>query len=246
MSIYAFKNGFTPIDEANMNPLLSLQPFQIWYQGGLREDRTGNGVVANDLSQYSYCTSFTSIASDFVRIELHLAKIGRGSDVIVQLRRDMNPSAGTDGTLVDERVIPTEHILGTASYISVPLYVTGSSLTNNGWIVLKKGGDATNKINWLGESATISTIKAYRRTNNSGVWTATPPPHFKIYTHSYSQMGLPVHVVEGGTSVTTMYYQSDGRPNRICQYIPPMDGATGGIRQNLQIKYTNDMPIGGE
>ena len=71
MTLHAFKAGVTVLDEATMNSLLSLQPFQLIYEGVQRDAKTGGGVVENSIAEYSYCTRFTlSGSTEISRVEL--------------------------------------------------------------------------------------------------------------------------------------------------------------------------------
>ena len=63
MSLYAFKNGVTVLNEDNLNSLLSLQPFQLIYEGAKCDGKEGAGVVENSIADYSYCARFTLVSS---------------------------------------------------------------------------------------------------------------------------------------------------------------------------------------
>lgn len=242
MTISAFKDGYSPLNESTMNPLLALQEFIILYDGTQRDAKAGAGVLENTLADYNYCARFTLIGStELARVDLHLDADGTGSDLTVQIRSGMDPAAGTDGTLLKEVLIPAEHIPDTAAYVSVPINLTGLTAGNQYWIVVKKAGDATNHNDWTGETTTDASYPAYKRSGDSGAWTATYALHFAVYS---GVSGLPRHVIEGTNGLTSIDYTS-GLPTRICQYIPPGDGAAGGVRDVLTLSYTDGLPTGG-
>jgi len=242
MTLNAFKNGWTPYSESVMNPLLNLQPFTIIYQGTQRDAKTGSGVLENNLSINNYCCRFTATGTTEVgRIELHLDKDNSGADVIVQIRSGMVPASGTDGTLLKDVLIPAEFIPLTASYVSIPIDLTGLTSGAQYWIKVSKGGDATNHIDWVGETSQDASYPAYYREGDSGAWTITNALHFRVYS---GVSGFPVHVIEGTNALTTIEYTND-LPSKIYQYIPPSDGPSGGVRDVLTVTYSGGLPIGG-
>ena len=86
MTIHAFKDGLTILNQDNLNSLLALQPFQLIYEGVQRDAKTGSGVVENSIADYSYCARFQLWESTTIgRVELHLDKDGAGADLIVQI-----------------------------------------------------------------------------------------------------------------------------------------------------------------
>lgn len=242
MTINAFKDGVTPFSEATMNPLLALQPFTVLYEGTQRDAKTGSGVLENSLASYNYCCRFTAAGTtEVARVELHLDKDGTGNDVVVQVRSGMVPGSGTDGTLLKEVRIPAEFIPTTAAYISIPIDLSGLTSGNQYWIVVLKGGDSTNHIDWVGETTSDANYPAYRRSGDSGVWTSVYALHFAVYS---GVSGMPRHVTEGENAITTVDYSS-GLPSKIYQYIPPSDGPEDGVRDVLSISYSGGLPIEG-
>jgi hypothetical protein len=239
--INAIKNGVTPFSAETMNPLLSLHPFDIIYEGVQRDAKTGAGVVENNLSINHYCCRFTATSTELGRVELHLDKDGNGADLVVQIRSGMNPAAGTDGALLKEVRIPAEHIPATAAYASVPFGLAGLTLGAHYWIDVIKGGDATNRLDWIGETSQDANYPAYRRAGDSGAWTANNALHFRVYS---GVSGLPRHVIEGENALTTIDY-TDGLPSKLYSYIPPADGPAGGVRDVLNITYSGGLPVKG-
>ena len=242
MAIHAFKNGMTPFSESTMNPLLSLQPFVMIMEGTQRDAKTGAGITENNVSGNNYCCRFTLTGSTEIgRVVLKLDKDGTGADLVVQIRSGMNPGSGVDGTLLKEVLIPAEHIPLTAAEVSIPIDLTGLTSGAQYWILVKKGGDATNKNDWVGENAQDGSYPAFRRSGDTGNWTANNALHFRVFSGA---TGLPVHVVEDGTALTTLEY-SEGLPSKISVYIPPSDGPAGGVRDVLTLQYSGGIPVRG-
>ena len=242
MAIYAFKNGVSAVTDTVFNPLLSLQPFVIIMEGTQRDAKTGAEVTENNLSANNYCCRFTLTGStELGRVVLEVDRDANGADLVVQIRSGMVPGSGTDGSLLKEVLIPAEHIPLTAAYVSIPINLTGLTSGGQYWILVKKGGDATNKNDWVGECSQDASYPAFRRSGTSGNWTANNALHFRVFS---GVNGLPVHVIEDGTALTTLDY-SGGLPSKISSYIPPSDGAAGGVRDTLTMQYSGGVLVGG-
>jgi len=239
MTITAFKNGVDIIDEAKMNVLLNLQPFVIIYEGTLIEWCSGSGVLENNLSLYSCCVRFTMIGStELTRIKLHIDKDGAGNDLVVQVRSGMVPASGVDGTMLKEVRIPKEFLPLSAAYFSIPINLSGLTSGAEYWLVVMKGGDASNKIDWIGETFINPSYSAFKRADDTGVWTSANAVHFEIFS---GDTGVPLHIIEGVNSLTSLEYSS-GLVSKITQYIPPIDTALGGIRDTLIITNVSGLP----
>jgi len=239
MAITAFKNGVDVINEEKMNVMLNLQPFVIIYEGTLRDSKLGSGVLENNLSLYHYCARFTLNGStEIARIELHLDNDGVGNDLVVQIRSGMNPASGIDGTTLKEVRIPKEFLSLTAAYLSIPIDLLGLTSGGQYWIVVTKGGDAANKIDWVGETSPDASYPTYKRAGDNGVWTSDNILHFKVFS---GDTGLPLHIIEGINALTSLEY-SDGLVSKITQYIPPVDTPLGGIRDILVISNVGGLP----
>lgn len=242
MTLNAFKDSVTPFSQSTMNPLLSLQPFVLTMEGTQRDAKTGAGVTENNLSTNNYCARFTLTGStELGRVVLELDKDANGADLVVQIRSGMDPASGEDGSLLREVLIPAEHIPLTAAYVSIPINLTGLTSGGQYWVLVKKGGDATNKLDWVGESSQDANYPAFSRSGESGNWTANNALHFRVFSGTD---GLPVHVIEDGTALTTLDY-SGGLPSRISSYIPPSDGPAGGVRDTLTLQYVGGVLVGG-
>lgn len=257
-NISAFKDGITPINAATMNSLISLQPFRLIYFGSQRDFKTGTGVTENNLALNNYCIRFTLTGStEISRITLRLDKDGTGADIIAQIRSGMNPTAGVDGTLLKEVVIPKEFIPTTAAIISVPIDLTGLTSGGTYWLVLVKAGDSENKIDIIGEAAEDTNHPVYYRVGDSGAWTANNAVHFAVYS---GESGELIHGIYGASGVgggtegaegveyagyTTIEYSGEVI-SKVYRYLPPSDGAAGGIRDVLTYVWSGEYLKGGE
>lgn len=238
----AFKDGLTVLNQDNLNSLLALQPFRLIYEGDQRAGQTGSGVVENNIAEHSYCTRFTlSGSTEIGRVELEIDRDGSGADLVVQIRSGMDPANGVDGTLLKQVVVPKEFIPVTKAYWSVPIGLSG--LTSGGayWLVVLRGGDATNHLDWMGETVQIGNYPAYRRAGESGAWTTTYALHFRVYSGTG---GKAIHEIYGTNGHVTMTYSGEA-PAKQYFYIPPADGSAGGIRNILTLSYIGGVLTGG-
>lgn len=238
----AFKDGVSVLNQDNLNSLLSLQDFVLIYDGSQIDAKTDSGVTENSVANYSYCARFTLTGvTEISRVELELDRDGVGADLVVQIRSGMDPAAGADGTLLKEVVVPKEFIPDPAAYWSIPINLTGLTAGNKYWIVVVKSGDATNKLDWVGEAAQDASYPVYYRAGTTGAWTANNALHFKVFSGTG---GKAVHEIYGTNGYVTIIY-SVGMPQKQCFYIPPSDGSAGGIRNILTLTYAGGILTGG-
>lgn len=238
----AFKNGVSVFEEDTMNALISLQDFALVYAGTLLDSKTGSGVTENSLANNSYCARFTLVGSTVLdRIEAELDRDAVGADLVVQIRSGMVPGVGTDGTLLKEIVIPKEFIPLTAAYCSIPINLSGLTSGGTYWIVMSKAGDATNKIDWIGEASQDASYPAYYRSGGSGAWTANNALHFMVYAGT---TGLLYHATDADGFVTLSYLNNN--LEQVHLYASPPDGTFGGIRDIMTFSYVNGIMTGGE
>ena len=243
MTLYAFKNGLTILNQDNLNTLLSLQPFQLIYEGTQRAGKIGGGVVENSIAEYSYCTRFTlSGSTEISRVELELDRDGAGADLIVQIRQGMNPAAGNDGTLLKQVVVPKEFIPTTKAYWSIPVGLAGLTSGGQYWLVVKRGGDATHHLDWVGETAQDASYPAYYRAGDSGAWTANNALHFRVYSGASGDLR---HSIYAGTGYTTVEYSGE-IISKVYRYLPPADGPGGGIRDVMTYSWSGEYLIRGD
>jgi len=243
MTLYAFKDGLTILNQDNLNSLLALQPFRLIYEGTQRAGKTGSGVNEASIAEYSYCTRFAlSGSTEISRVELEVDRDGEGADLIVQIRQGMNPAAGNDGTLLKEVVVPKEFIPETKTYWSVPIGLSGLTSGGQYWLVVVRNGDATNKLDWIGETTQDASYPAYQRAGDSGAWTVRNALHFKVMS---GESGELVHSIYAGTGYTTVEYSGEVI-SRVYRYLPPADGPEGGIRDVLTLNWSGEYIKGGD
>lgn len=234
--MHAFKNGEI-IDESSMNQMLALQPFVLLYEGTQRDAKTGAGVVENSLANYHYCARFTLAGSTEIgRIELEIDKDGTGADLVVEVRSGMVPASGNDGTLLKEIVVPKEFIPTSRTYWSIPVGLTGLTSGGQYWLVVVRAGDATNKLDWVGEAAQDASYPAYYRAGDSGAWTANNALHFRVFS---GESGELKHSIYAGTGYTTVEYSGE-IISKVYRYLPPADGPDGGIRDVITYAWAGE------
>ncbi len=242
MTLHAFKDGLTILNQDNLNTLLSLQPFQLIYEGVQRDAKTGGGVVENNIANYSYCTRFTLTGSTEIgRAELEIDRDGAGSDLVLQIRSGMNPGGGVDGTLLKQVVVPKEFIPDPKAYWSVPIGLTGLTSGGTYWLVVIKAGDATNKVDWIGETTQDASCPAYQRAGDSGAWVLRNALHFRVLS---GESGELVHSIYAGTGYTTVEYSGE-IISKVYRYLPPSDGPDGGIRDVMTYSWSGEHLRGG-
>ena len=242
MPLYAFKDGKTILNQDNLNALLSLQSFQLIYEGVQRDAKTGGGVVENNIANYSYCTRFTLTGSTEIgRVELEVDRDGDGADLVLEIRSGMNPAAGNDGTLLKQVVVPKEFIPATKTYWSIPVGLTGLTSGGQYWLVVKRGGDATHHLDWVGETAQDASYPAYYRAGDSGTWTANNALHFRVYSGASGDLR---HSIYAGTGYTTVEYSGE-IVSKVYRYLPPADGPTGGIRDVMTFAWSGEYLVSG-
>ena len=242
MTLYAFKDGVTVINQDNMNQLLALQDFALIYEGTERDSKTGSGVTENSIANYSYCARFTLTGSTEIgRVELELDRDGDGADLVVQIRSGMNPAAGVAGTLLKEVVVPKEFIPTSKVYWSVPIGLSGLTSGGQYWLVVLRAGDSVNKLDWIGETSQDVSYPAYQRAGDSGVWTARNALHFKVFSGASGELK---HSIYAGTGYTTVEYSGE-IVSKVYRYLPPADGPEGGIRDVMTYSWSGEYLRGG-
>jgi len=242
VTLYAFKDGVTVINQDNMNQLLALQDFALIYEGTERDSKTGSGVTENSIANYSYCARFTLTGSTEIgRVELELDRDGDGADLVVQIRSGMNPAAGVAGTLLKEVVVPKEFIPTSKVYWSVPIGLSGLTSGGQYWLVVLRAGDSVNKLDWIGETSQDVSYPAYQRAGDSGVWTARNALHFKVFSGASGELK---HSIYAGTGYTTVEYSGE-IVSKVYRYLPPADGPEGGIRDVMTYSWSGEYLRGG-
>ncbi len=242
MSLYAWKNGVTTVDEANMNALISGNIPTLITEGIQRAAKTGTGVSENNIANANYCARFTLTGSTEIgRVVLHLDRDSLGADLVVQIRSGMTPASGVDGTLLKQVVVPKEFIPDPAAYWSIPIGLTGLTSGGQYWIMVSQAGDATNHLDWIGEAAQDASYPAYRRNGGTGNWTANNALHFQVYSGA---SGDYVHAIDNVGGHATLVYSGENI-SAIYDYLPTADGPGGGIRDITTLVYSGDYILGG-
>ena len=233
----------TVLNEDNLNQMLSLQPFQLIYEGVQRDAKAGDGVVENSIADYSYCARFTLTGSTEIgRVEIEVDRDGDGADLMLQIREGMNPAAGVAGTLLKEVVVPKEFIPEAKTYWSVPIGLSGLTSGGKYWLVVQRAGDAVNHLDWVGEAAQDASYPAYYRAGDTGAWTITNALHFKVLSGASGELK---HGIYGGNGYTTVEYSGE-IVSKVYRYLPPADGPEGGIRDVITYTWTGEYLTGGE
>jgi len=243
LALNAFKDGVTPITGEIMNELISPQSFALLCEGTEIDSKTGSGVTENAVADYYFAVRFTATGvSTMVRVELEIAADGTGEDLTLEVRSsNFNPDGSNEGTLLATIVVPKEFLPSTAAYWYLPLNLSGLTPGNYYWLKVLKSGDLTNHFHLVGEASQDAAHPAYRRSGTSGAWTANNAIHFKAYS---GNAGDVIHYIEGTNKVETYTYSGDDL-EKIYRYLPPSDGAAGGVREILTMTWDGDDLIGG-
>lgn len=243
MTLNAHKTGVTLYAENFFNSLLSLQDFVLLYEGTLIDSKDAAGVTENNVFDYNFAIRFTATAvTTMARAELKIAADGAGQDLTVEVRgSDFDPAGTNEGTLLKTIVVPKEFLPASAAYWYVPLNLSGLSAGSNYWLIVKKVGDITDHFHLVGEASQDGAHPCYRRSGTSGAWTINNAIHFKVYSGTG---GVPVHEIYGTNGYATLEYSS-GQPSKVYFYLPPSDGAAGGIRNIMTLAYSSGVLTGG-
>jgi hypothetical protein len=242
--LYAFKGGASAVDQASMNELLSLQPFKLLYEGTEIDSKIGAGVTENNVSDNNFAIRVTATGvTGITRIVLEIAADGLGEDLTVLVKdTDFNPDGSNEGTTLKTIVVPKEFLPTTAAYWYVPINLIGLIAGTNYWLVIPKVGDAVNHFHLIGEASQDGAHPCYRRAGTSGVWTTNNAIHFKAYS---GKTGEVIHEIYGTNGVATYTFSGEDL-DKIYLYIPPSDGAAGGVRNILDITFDGEYLDKGE
>lgn len=237
----AFKNGVTVFDENNMNELLSLQPFTLLYKGAVDDSMSDAGTTELAVADYNYAIMFRTGAgiTTLARLELDVASDGAGEDLTILIKgNDFNPNGSNEGTTLKTIVIPKEFIPASQAYWSIPINLSGLTAATTYWIIVSKAGDATNHNHIYSKgSQKDANHKTYRRAGSSGAWTdISNSVRFACYRGAGGDV---IHCIEGGNKVETYVYSGD-YIEKIYRYLPPADGAAGGVRQLMSLTFDGD------
>lgn len=238
--MYAIKNGVSFITQDTMNEFLQLQNFTLLYEGSWFDSYTTGGTYAHDLSTAYFAVKLPNLSSAAItRVEILVEKDsgGAGSDMTVSLMgTDFDPGGSDEGTVLCTWTIPKEFISTSATYVSIPINTAGLT-TGAGvhyWLKVAKAGDATNHLHLKAYAGMDATHKSYSRAGTSGAWTEVNSINF----HAIAGIsGAVYHVIYATNGLVTISYSS-GKISRIYFYLPPSDGAAGGIRDYIDITWS--------
>lgn len=235
MTLNAFKNDVTVLDEAVMNSLLALQDFSLVYTGTAIDSKIGAGVAEFDCAGCDHAIRFTATGvTEIIRAEFEIIKNGVGADLICELRSGFNSDGSTEGTLLKKMVVPKEFIPAAKAYWSVPLALAGLTAGNQYWFIVRKAGDAINHFHLHGEASQDASFPCYKRAGTAGAWTLENSIHFKAYS---GDTGDLLHGIYGTYGVTWIEYTGE-TVSKVYRYLPSknQDGSidwSNGIR-NIQ------------
>jgi hypothetical protein len=227
MALNAAKAG-QGITAASWNELMAMQDFQLIYEGSVVDSVTGSGTTENSVASYAYLAAFTLTGvTSISRVELELDKDGTGADVTVII---------TDDSILSqliEVVIPKEFIPNPKGYVSIPIGLTGLTSGGTYYIGVLMAGDATNKVDWVGEASTSVGHTCYKVDDGLVEINAL---HFRVYSGNSGEL---IHGIYGTNMVETYIYTGEDLTT-IWRYCPPSDGAAGGIRDIIDITFDGD------
>ncbi|BCJ86444.1 choice-of-anchor R domain-containing protein [Effusibacillus dendaii] len=244
MTLNAFKNGVTTLDEATMNAILAAQPSSIIFDGTQADAKTGTGAADSDLSIFTYYARFTLTGQTTIgRIELELIKYGNGADLTVEIRdNSFNPNGSNNGVLIKSFTFPAKLFQTAAGYISLPIDLSGLTSGAQYWVVLKKAGDSTNRIAWRGETTADANYPTYYRSGSTGAWTAGNALHFKIFANTSGTYILK-HGIYGTNAKTLVNYDANGNITEIWRWLPASDGTFMICDKLIPTYDANGVPV---
>ena len=207
---------------------------------------TDAGTTEHLVADFNFAIKFTtgSGKTEATRLELDVAIDGAGTDLTIEVRgNDFNPDGSAEGTLLGTIVVPVEFLPASQGYWYIPLNISGLTAATVYWVIVKKTGDATNHVHLYSKgSEKDAAHKCYKRSGDTGAWIdLSDSIRFKVFEGT---VGVPVHEIYGTNGHVTLEY-TDGVPTKQYYYMPPSDGAAGGIRDIMTISYSGGVLTGG-
>ncbi len=235
----AFEDGVTILDAANLNSILQMQDGALICSGGtLIDSKTGAGVTENSLADNNYAIRITATGqTEIGYINLKVDADGTGQDLMVSLVDSTFATDGSNnGVVKATRLVPKEFIATSAGMVLIPFALDGLTSGANYWLIVSKSGDATNKLDLVGEASQDAAHPVYRRAGTSGAWTISNAIHFEVY--SWSIDGDVLAAVDGGQWDWLEYNAGD--LVKIKSYTPGTTGA--GLREIMDLTNASGTP----
>jgi hypothetical protein len=177
------------------------------------------------------------------RMELEVVKYGVGADIIIEIRDNAFLANGTnDGNLLKSITFPAKIIPSIKAFISFPIDLSGATSDGQYWLVVKKAGDATNHIRWIGESSQDAAYPVYSRTGASGAWTLGNALHFNVFANSPGGYLLK-HSIYGQNAKTLTEYNANGLISWIWRWLPATDGSWMICEKMTPTYNANGVPV---
>jgi hypothetical protein len=219
--------------------LLGTAPEVALYVGTQRDFLIGVGTTESSLADFNYAIQFTTTGTtEIARVELELDRDGLGADLVMEVRSGLLADGSNDGTLLTTIKVPKEHIPDPKAYWSIPVNVRGLTAGTQYWLVVRRAGDAVNKVDLVGEASTNANYPVYRRAGDSGAWTTGQNAiHFRTYS---GRTGKLMHVLYDGGGHETYAWGVPGVFLRTYYWLPPSVGIVGGIRDIEDTLFDNN------
>ena len=243
----AFVGGVSVLDADTMNSLVDLESYRTIYTGASVDSKTGAGATENSVADYNYAVRITATGTtELGYITMTVDGDGTKQDLDIELRDATWSNTGSsDGVLICTRKIPKEFIATTAGSELIPLGISGLTSGANYWLIIKKSGDATNKLDLVGEASQDAAHPVYRRSATTGAWTLNNAIHFNAYNFTPATDADALAVYYGGGITTWMTYDVNGLITLIQYYVPAID-TSAGIRQTFTPVTSGEYTLGGD
>ena len=237
----AFKDGVTTINYTTMNELLALQDFTLIYEGIIDDYMVDSGTTENLVADYNYAimmhtgTGITTIN----RIELDVAIDGTGQDLVIEIRDSAFKVDGSaEGNILKTVTIPKEFLPASQAFVKIPINLTGLTALTEYWLIVKNAGDATNHTHIYSKGSLKNAAHAcYKRVGDSGAWTTLSDSiRFSCFQGNSGDL---IHAIYGTNMVETYIYTGEDLTS-VYRYLPPSDGAAGGIRDIIDLTFDGD------
>ena len=207
------------------------------YVGMQRDALTGAGTSEYSLADFNYAIRFTaSGTTEIARVELDLDRDGLGADLVLEIRSGLLADGSNDGTLLATISVPKEHLPDPKAYWSIPVNVRNLTAGALYWLVVRRAGDATNKVDLVGEASANANYPVYRRAGTSGAWTTGQNAiHFCTYSGRTGNLRHVLYTDSGGHE--TYVWDILGVFLRTYYWLPSV---AGGIRRIEDVFFADN------